>query len=54
MNIDYFINKFQESNSVDFYDRMRFLREIQKDEKYNDLTPEEETELRTYVLGRRY
>lgn len=52
--INYFINKYNKEPQGDFMSRMRFLHNIQDDEKYNDLTPEEETELRTYVLGRRY
>lgn len=54
IRINYFINKYNKEPQNDFMSRMRFLHNIQDDEKYNDLTPEEETELRTYVLGRRY
>ena len=31
-------------------DKMRFLREIQKEEKYKELTPDEEYDLRDYIL----
>lgn len=51
--LSYFINIYREKKPNGFYERMSFLREIQKDEKYNELSPEEESELRIYVLGRR-
>lgn len=51
--LSYFINIYKDKNPSNFFERMSFLREIQTDEKYNELSPDEESELRTYVLGRR-
>ena len=51
--LSYFINIYRDKNPSNFFERMSFLREIQTDEKYIELSPDEESELRTYVLGRR-
>lgn len=47
----YFINKYKEQNIFNFYERMKFLNEIKKDEKYKKLDPEEEYEFRNYILS---
>lgn len=47
----YFINKYKEQNIFNFYERMKFLNEIKKDEKYKELNPEEEYEFRNYILS---
>lgn len=46
----YFINKYKAECSKMLKDKMRFLREIQKEEKYKELTPDEEYDLRDYIL----
>lgn len=51
--LSYFINIYKEKNPSNFMERMAFLREIQKDDNYSKLSPEEESELRVYVMGRR-
>jgi len=48
----YFINKGNEKNLRTFNEKMRFLNEIQKDDKYSELTPDEEYDLRNYILAR--
>lgn len=47
----YFINKYKALESKRFNDKMRFLREIKQDEKYKELTADEEYDLRNYVLN---
>lgn len=44
----YFINKYKGGNN--FKDKMNFLHEIQSDKKYKELTPDEEYDLRNYIL----
>lgn len=46
----YFINKGKEKNLRTFNEKMKFLNEIQKDEQYNNLAPDEEDNLRNYIL----
>lgn len=48
----YFINKSNEKNPRTFNEKMKFLNEIQKDAEYSKLTPNEEYELRNYILTR--
>lgn len=50
--LSYFINIYKDKKPSTFLERMRFLHEIQDDEKYKELTPEEEHSLRVTVLGR--
>lgn len=50
--LSYFINIYREKKPSTFFERMGFLHEIQDDEKYKELTPEEEHSLRVTVLGR--
>ena len=50
-NYIYFIKKYKEQNIKGFRDKMRFLREIQNDEQYKQLSESEEYELRNIILG---
>ena len=50
-NYIYFIKKYKEQNIKGFRDKMRFLREIQNDEQYKQLSETEEYELRNIILG---
>lgn len=50
-NYIYFIKKYREQNIKGFRDKMRFLREIQNDEQYKQLSESEEYELRNIILG---
>ena len=47
----YYLNKYKGENYKSFYSKMKFLREIKKDERYVELSPYEESELRTLILG---
>lgn len=47
----YYINKYKSENQKNFYSKMKFLREIKKDERYKELNPNEEDELRNLILG---
>ena len=47
----YYLNKYKGENHKSFYSKMKFLREIKKDERYIELSPYEESELRTLILG---
>lgn len=46
----YFINKYKAENLRKLDEKMKFLREIAKEEKYQELTPDEEYDLRDYIL----
>lgn len=46
----YFINKYKAECSKRLNDKMKFLREIQNEDKYKELTPDEEYDLRDYIL----
>ena len=46
----YFINKYK-SEKKGFFENLRILREMKKDERYRELTAEEEYELRNIILG---
>lgn len=48
----YFINKSNEENPRTFNEKMKFLNDIQNDIKYKELKPEEEYDLRNYILTR--
>lgn len=48
----YFINKSNEENPRTFKEKMSFLNNIQKDNKYKELTTDEEYNLRNYILTR--
>lgn len=48
----YFINKYKAQNLIRFNEKMKFLRDIKKDEKYKELTAEDEERLINYVMGR--
>lgn len=48
----YFINKSNKKNPKTFCEKMKCLNEIQKDNKYSELTADEEYNLRNYVLMR--
>lgn len=47
----YFIKKYKEQSLTKFNDKMRFLHDIQFDEKYKQLSESEEYELRNIILG---
>ena len=47
----YFIKKYREQNIKGFRDKMKFLRDIQNDEQYKQLSESEEYELRNIILG---
>jgi hypothetical protein len=46
----YFIKKYREQNCKGFRDKMKFLRDIQTDENYKQLSESEEYELRNLIL----
>ena len=48
----YLFNYYKEraKNVIKFADKMNFLNQIQKEQEYKKLTPDEEYELRDYIL----
>lgn len=49
-NIYLFNYKERAKNVIKFADKMNFLNQIQKEQDYQKLTPDEEYELRDYIL----
>ena len=49
----YFINKYRAENLKRLNEKMKFLRDIKKDNRYKELTEEDEYDLRNYILGDR-
>ena len=47
----YFIKKYDGKNLTSLNKKMKFLKEIQNDEKYKELTSDEVDELRIVILG---
>lgn len=47
----YFINKYKEQNLKNFNEKMKFLREIKNDDKYKELSIDDENNLISYVLS---
>ena len=50
-NILYLFNKYKRESKKDFYSKMRWLHEIENDEKFQQLSNEAVDELRVKVLG---
>lgn len=48
---NYFINKYRQQNLVRLDEKIKFLREIKKDNKYLELSSDDEYELRNYILS---
>lgn len=48
--VSFFVEKYKKSGFMKLEDKMRFLREIKKDEKYQQLSEEDEDKIRDYVL----
>lgn len=51
--LSYFKELINKEDLGTFKRKMKFLHDIQENENYDKLTPDEEYELRTYVLGRK-
>lgn len=47
----YFINKYKEQNLKKFNEKMKFLREIKDDDKYKELSEDEEIDLINYIFS---